>query len=407
MEHPAPHSPDAAGTDLAPAHELDALIVGGGIAGLWLLNLLTRRGYAAVLLESDALGCGQTLASQGMIHGGIKYALSGMLTRASEAIAAMPERWAASLAGRGDVDLSGLTPLADRYYLFAAASTLGQLTTFFASRALRGRIQKLAPAEHPAALRHPDFNGVVYGLRDFVLDTPALLRALLRPVADRAYRSRLPAPGSGLELTERGVRANFAGFRVAARRLVLTAGAGNAELLAQLGLPTPRMQLRPLHQVVVRASRLEPLFAHCLTGIRRPEPRLTITSHADRDGWLWYLGGQLATDGVALAPAELVAHARRELEACLPWHSWQDAEFDTLRIDRAEPLRPDGARPDEAFAAATGPGGACIVGWPTKLSLAPDLGDRVLGLLPPPIGGPVPALPLPAATVGTVRWSRP
>ena len=82
------------------------VVIGGGIAGLWLLNLLTRRGYGAVLLEAGALGCQQTLASQGMIHGGLKYALSGMLTGASEAIAAMPDRWAANLAGRGEIDLS-------------------------------------------------------------------------------------------------------------------------------------------------------------------------------------------------------------------------------------------------------------------------------------------------------------
>ena len=84
----------------------------------------------------------------------------------------------------------------------------------------------------------------------------------------------------------------------------------------------------------------------------------------------------------------------------------------------------DGLRPDEAFAQATGPGNACIVGWPTKLSLAPDLGDRVLALLPPPIctggesppaGGAaglqpvvprVPRLALPAVTVGTAPWNR-
>lgn len=407
MEPAAPQSNRPGDADSAGEPALDALIVGGGIAGLWLLNLLSRRGYSAVLLESDTLGCGQTLASQGMIHGGIKYALSGILTGASEAIAAMPDRWAACLAGRGDVDLSELTPLADGYCLFAEASTLGQLTTFFASRALRGRIRKLVPGEYPAALRHPDFRGVVYGLRDFVLDTPALLRALLRPVAGRAYQARLPAEGAMLELSERGVRARFDGFRITARRLILTAGAGNAALLAHLGLSSPQMQLRPLHQVIVRAPGLEPLFAHCLTGIRRPEPRLTITSHHDGDGWLWYLGGQLATDGVGRAPADLVAHARRELELCLPWRAWQDAAFDTLRIDRAEPARPDGTRPDEAFATATGPGGTCIVGWPTKLSLAPDLGDRILAMLPAPVGGPPPPLPLPAATIGTPPWSRP
>ena len=64
--------------------KIDIAILGGGIAGLWLLNLLVSRGYSVVLLEKEALGAGQTIASQGMIHGGVKYALQGLLTDAPE-----------------------------------------------------------------------------------------------------------------------------------------------------------------------------------------------------------------------------------------------------------------------------------------------------------------------------------
>ncbi|MBX3707239.1 MAG: FAD-dependent oxidoreductase [Pseudomonadales bacterium] len=404
-------SDPTAGADAPAATRLDAIIVGGGIAGLWLLNLLTRRGYDAVLFEADTLGGGQTLASQGMIHGGIKYALAGLLTRASEAIADMPERWAAALAGRGDVDLSGLAPLSDRYYMFAEASSIGQLTTFFASRAVRGRIRKLERRDHPAALIAPGFRGVVYVLRDFVLDTPALLQALLRPVADRAFRLALPDPGTRLAVDATGVVLQRGGHTLAARHLILTAGAGTEALLWSLGLETPHMQRRPLHQVIVRHPGLTPLFAHCLTGIRRPEPRLTITSHRDGNDWLWYLGGQIATDGVAMGRAELIEHARRELEACLPWRDWREADIDTLRVDRAEPARAGGVRPDEAFVEVTGPGDTVIVGWPTKLSLAPDLGDRVLERLPAPRADArsapgLTALDLPRARIGTAPWER-
>ena len=85
----------------------DVAIIGGGIAGLWLLNRLVKAGYNAVLLEQTALGGDQTAASQGMIHGGIKYTLSGSITGASEAIADMPDHWRSCLAGEGDVDLRG------------------------------------------------------------------------------------------------------------------------------------------------------------------------------------------------------------------------------------------------------------------------------------------------------------
>lgn len=377
------------------------MVTGGGIAGLWLLNLLHARGYNAVLLEADQLGAGQTLASQGMIHGGLKYALAGKLTRGSEAISGMPQRWARCLKGEDCVDLRGLQPLSERYYMFAAASTLGQLTGFFASRALRGRIRKLSRGEYPPPFKDPRFDGVVYDLQDFVLDTPALLRTLLAPVQGRAYRWRLTP--EQITAGPEEVVLNLAGTELRARHLILTAGSGTQKLLDALQIREPVMQLRPLNQVLVRHAYPHPLYAHCLTGIRRPEPRLTITSHPDAGGWVWYLGGQLATDGAAMRDSDLLKHARSELAACLPWMDWRDAELSTMRVDRAEPAQSGGRRPDEAYAAARG---SCIVAWPTKLSLAPDLGDKVLAMLPPPAHPEPVALNLPPAEVGEPPWSR-
>ena len=395
--------------------DLDAIIIGGGVAGLWLLNHLSGEGQHCILLEAETLGGAQTLASQGMVHGGIKYALGGALTGASEAIAGMPARWRAALAGEGPVDLSGLEVLADRYYLFAEGSSLGKLTGFFASRALRGRIERLAPPDYPDGLRN--FDGVVYGLPDFVVDTSALLERLRQPVADRIFQLRvsekhLRPSGQGswaLELAG-------ADRVLHASRLILSAGAGNGPLLQALGFAELQMQLRPLHQVLVRHPELTPLYAHCVTGIRRPEPRLTITSHGEgQGGLLWYLGGQLATDGVDRTEAEQVAQARRELDRCVPWIDWSIAEFETLRIDRAEPEQTGGHRPDEAYLHSipgSGSHGSCHVCWPTKLSLAPDLADRLAAELaadpaPPPLSREIPELPLPAAGISQPPWVRP
>ena len=70
--------------------DLDVLIFGGGAAGLWLLAELTGKGHAAVLLESSRLGSGQTIAAQGILHGGLKYTLQGLLTPSAQHISAMP-----------------------------------------------------------------------------------------------------------------------------------------------------------------------------------------------------------------------------------------------------------------------------------------------------------------------------
>lgn len=70
----------------------DIVIVGAGVAGLWLNARLRALGYSTVLVENARLGGGQTFKAQGIIHGGAKYALHGALTGASEAIADMPRR---------------------------------------------------------------------------------------------------------------------------------------------------------------------------------------------------------------------------------------------------------------------------------------------------------------------------
>ena len=133
----------------------DILIVGGGIAGLWLNARLRRLGYATLLVENASLGGGQSLKSQGIIHGGAKYALHGALTGASEAIADMPRRWREAIEGSGELDLLGVRLLSEAHYLWSPGSLAGNLTSFFASKAVRGRVDQVKGEQLPPALQHP------------------------------------------------------------------------------------------------------------------------------------------------------------------------------------------------------------------------------------------------------------
>lgn len=379
----------------------DILIVGGGIAGLWLNARLRRLGYATLLVENDRLGGGQSVKSQGIIHGGTKYALSGALTGSSEAIADMPRRWREALAGDGELDLSGVRLLSDAHYLWSPGTLAGNLTSFFASKAMRGRVDAVKGEALPPALQSPRFKGKVYRLAELVLDVPSLIRRLAELAGDSLLAGeRLEALHDNGALA--GLRVD--GREIRARRVVLCAGPGNAALLAALGLQQPQQQLRPLHMVLVKASALKPLYAHCLGG--GPKPRITVTSHPGRDGqWVWYLGGDLAeADGVARDADAQIACARRELETLMPWLDLSAAQWRTLRVDRAEPAQSGLVRPDNAFLAEQD---ALLVGWPTKLALAPDFADRVIaaleraGIAP----GTRPALPeLPRPSVAAPLW---
>lgn len=55
------------------AFDLDVLIIGGGIQGMWLLKDLAHLNYSAFLVTNRAIGVGQTLHSHGYIHAGYLY----------------------------------------------------------------------------------------------------------------------------------------------------------------------------------------------------------------------------------------------------------------------------------------------------------------------------------------------
>jgi len=361
----------------------DIIVIGGGIAGLWLLNRLQRAGYQALLFESGELGGGQSIASQGMIHGGIKYALGGMLTGASEAIADMPEHWRQCLAGKGDVDLSGVPVLSENFYIWSTQSIGSRLGSFFASKLSRGRVEAVAAKTRPEVFNSDQFSGNLYNLVDLVLDVPSVIAKLADNCADSIYA--IDWQHSEFQRTEDGVvshlniaSARGPALRIAAKQFVLTAGEGNQQLLASLDKQQPAMQRRPLKQVLVKHSLDLPLYAHCMGS--KPSPRLTVSSHRCSDGqWVWYLGGDLATEGVASTDQSLILKAQSELAALFPWLDFGDCQWATLAIDRAEPKQRGIVKPDRAFAKTAGDN--VIAAWPTKLTLSPHLADEVIALL--------------------------
>ena len=380
----------------------DLAIIGGGIAGLWLLNLARRQGYSAVLIERDRLGGGQTLASQGMIHGGIKYTLNGALSAASETIASMPGRWLRCLSGESesDPDLRQVRLLSNEYFLFSDGRLSSKLTAFFGSKAIQGRVENLQAAELPPFFRHEAFRGLVYRLQDVVIDTTSLVKTLAAAGQPAIYTGNYTLNTGDpqnpvIELED--------GQSIGPKQLILAAGEGNGELITRLGLPLT-MQLRPLNQVVVKSAQLPGLYAHAVSLKSADKPRLTITSHeSDKGRTAWYLGGQLAESGVERSDPDQISMARRELAVFFPWLDLEDAEFSTLRINRAEAGQGNGQRPDTPFAEQFG---NIIVCWPTKLTLAPLLGDEVMRLLGSP-GNMAPISFKEAPQIGNYPWEEP
>lgn len=391
----------------------DLVIFGGGAAGLWILDEATRAGYSALLLESGCLGAGQTSASQGIIHGGVKYTLRGWLNPSAAAIREMPALWRDCLTGRREPRLTNTSILSEYCHLWQTRRLLSRAALLGARFGLRVRPARLSREDWPAALKVCP--GEVYRLAEPVISAESLLRDLATRHIDRTlsidahrglhlevaagHRVREiallapspPTPGATTELPggAGGAAAVAALPRTALRVVlrpavvVLAAGEGNAALRVSMGLAESAMQRRPLHMVLVRGI-LPTLYGHCVDGAAT---RVTITTHTDAAGRIvWQVGGQIAEVGVRMERGPLIEHARRELASVLPEVDFSGVQWATYRIDRAEAATRGGRRPGDAVVLQEG---NVITAWPTKLALVPRLAARVRELLGPAVGGPL------------------
>jgi glycine/D-amino acid oxidase-like deaminating enzyme len=381
--------------------QLDVLIFGGGAAGLWCLERFRSAGYHALLLESAALGAGQTIAAQGIIHGGGKYALRGVRDFAAvKATKEMPARWRASLTGKQDPDLRGVRVLSERCCLWlpkrsalARVQSWGFMSVVAKAGLLSTRPEPLRKSEWPEALR--DSAVAVYTLGEPVISTGSLLKALAARHEKYIHRYDIAA----LRFEGRNARVGDVSFEP--RTIVLTAGEGNADLLGRLGVDGEPMQRRPLGMVLLRGD-LPPLFGHCIVG---GKTRLTITAPEKR---LWQVGGELA-EKLARETDDNTARrsALREIRARLPALDLGHIEIALYRAVRAEARTADQRRPSGVHASELAPG--VIAAWPTKLSMAPVLADEVFALAEANLKQPAgyqhhPLPPWPAPPVARYPW---
>ena len=377
--------------------KVDFAIVGGGVTGLWLNVLLARAGFSTIVIEKTALGIQQTLASQGMIHGGVKYSLSGLVNNHFHTLKSMPARWTKCLSGDDPVDLRNVTILSPQYYMFSDASLSSKMATFLGSRLLRGHVSPVKLTDFPKAFMSPNFKGNLYVLKDIVIDARSLVENLAKD-----YETRI-VKGSPEIVSEQGKITSLIvsdKYRVKAERYIFAAGIGNQEIINALEMPI-KMQNRPLHQVVIRGKNLPDLFAHAVCVRDLGKPRITFTTHVVGNYKYWYLGGKLAETGVKRSSLDQIKFAKTELDRILPWVDLSECEFSTFRIDRAEPKSRRNLKPVKPFVKFYE---NTIVCWPTKLALMPTLGDYVLSEIFTKPSAKTELFPAERPKVGEIPW---
>lgn len=357
----------------------DVLVIGGGVCGLWTLHALVDAGYNAMLIERSALGDGQTIASQGILHAGAKYNLPGNAVDAAPAVAAAQGVWRAALAGEAGVpDLSGVRVLDERTLLWTMPSLSSRAAAVGAGRVMRSAVTKVGRGDWPAGFAGAPRGVDVYETAECVLEPASLLGEL-----GRGHRERIglgdvigiesSADGVCVTLDDRG-----SSRVVACGAVVLAAGAGNEGLLDLAGADgSALMQRRALHQIVAVGAPFD-LNGHCLQ-MSVDKPALTVTTGMLDGKRTWYFGGQPAEDGVGLSESEQILAGQRAAARCLPWVDLAGVDWRVFEIDRAEGRTAGGKRPSEAV--VVWGSDRVIAAWPTKLVLAPRGAELVIGML--------------------------
>jgi hypothetical protein len=320
----------------------DIIIYGGGIAGLWTLNLLKNIGYDVLLVEPNAVGGIQTIASQGIIHSGLKYVLGGKINPLARAISTMPEVWKSSLRAEGPLDISKAKIAAESQHLLIPKGMVGSIMKLGAKNFFGSEI------ETPAEIKKSGFEGSVVHMGEPVLDIPSVIRALVEP-----HKNSIRKSADG----------------VTAKKYIYTAAAGNDVS----GVPTQR---RPLLMGLLKNAPF-PLWAHLVGASEKPVA--TITTHKTKDGKLiWYVGGQVAERVKEANPAEVYDAMSAALAKYLPAVDISGMEWGVLPIDRVEAKPGSGFMPDTPVIHQDGDK---IYAWPTKLTFAPALGDQIVEAL--------------------------
>jgi hypothetical protein len=93
------------------------------------------------------------------------------------------------------------------------------------------------------------------------------------------------------------------------------------------------------------------------------------------------LGGELATAAADLPAAQLIARAQQRLAELLPGITLRKPRWGTVCVDRAEAAAGSARQLAGAHLAAAPGWPAIWLAWPGKLTLAPDLADKLLSQL--------------------------
>ena len=346
------------------------VIVGSGISALWTADLLDKSGYEVVVLEKETVANNQTIASQGMIHGGAKYSLDGALTKATISISDMPNIWNDALNGNGKVNLSKSKIHTSHQILWSADTIHSKLLSFFGSKAMSSKMILIDKDEHPL-FNYKNFQGSLFKLNETVIDVHSVVSNFVNNLDGKIFRAKAEKI---LFSGDRVVGIDTSIGKLECDELILAAGEGNERILKNSNIKSFPMQTRPLAMGMVYMNENIPdIFGHHLGSSSRP--KVTISTHYVNKKQILYIGGEVSESGVNLPDEEQIIQIDQSLREALSWIDLDIDKIEVLRINRAEAKNKKVLKPDSFF---LGRKKGLMVCWPTKLAFAPLIANSVL-----------------------------
>ncbi|MEZ5367229.1 MAG: FAD-dependent oxidoreductase [Bryobacterales bacterium] len=363
--------------------QIDTLVIGGGVQGLWILNDLIRRNYRACLITSGPLGSGQTLQSHVFLHRGHLYENRHLVERITEAQPAWRD-----LIREADIEKPTRKPV----WILPSDASQRYLESW------RACGLQYNAADLPDIFRGGDFaNGPAcraFETEETWLNGEALIKALSAralPAIRTGCVERIDIRNGGVKSVEVTL-ADGVPVTLRPRFVVLAAGVGNQQLLSsavsfgnrrqddRLRAASARLQrLRASQMVVVRGRNLPSL------GCIAPS-KLFVVSHRDGPDTVWLNSYQI--DDVASSPnlnAMPPVDPRRlrmnldVLLSAVPQLKEMEVRYGVYTGLKSERNVDQRWVPDEEYVEHLGsPSLNLRVVWPSKLTLAPLASQRVI-----------------------------
>ncbi len=351
--------------------KVDVLIFGGGISGLWTLNSLAAEGYNAILVENNSLGKGQTIVTQGIIHGGDKYLLPNNFSLASYlGIKGMPKGWQEHFEGKRTPNLSNIE-ISSRECLYWFPNEnhnnrIMKMLMLMVRQYTSTWIKEYHKKDFPEVLK--ENAKIVLGVKENVIDTNSLLEELAKK-QNIFYANTIPE--FTMDSDGNVEKVVVGDYEIKPKIVVMTSGEGNEALAKKVGIEQNIMQRRPLRHLFLRGD-LPELYCHIADG---QTTMMTVTSHDKLSKELvWNIGGDYSKPWLKEKPDSFIEKSVAKLSTYFPQIDFDSCSKGLFDIDRAEGLN-NGQRPGDPVIYKHK---NILVAWPTKLTLAPKLSDGIV-----------------------------